>query len=226
MTTVYRVETPEGFGPYSKIAPRLESASSHRSPRSEGLDFPYNYHFGFSELNAVTLWFSGKEIEALGKYGERWLLSRYEVPPEHMVESSTQVAFNRKRAELTGCIPLDTLAGNGRERLSEGRALELSSGFMPHRECTPHTQHSSFKGGACFKFSWEGERTVDREKLELRLQHLREGSYYAVQKDPNERSRFVLYRDGALYPLRESEFSPFPIRSVVRPEMSISAFGH
>ena len=225
MAIVYRVETPEGFGPYSKIAPRFESAEAHHlSPRSEGLKFPSFYYFGFLELSRLTLWFSGKEIEALSEYGEHWLLSRYEVSSEHMVKSATQVAFHRNSSELTGCLPLELLSGSSRRELSAEQVLELQQSFEPRQECLPFPQHSSFSRKDTHEFSGDGELTVNGELLAERLRNLREGSYYRVQGHPGEKGRYFLYRDGALYPLKEWSFEPFSTESAVRPGMLLSAF--
>lgn len=222
MAIVYRVETSEGFGPYSKIAPVLEDQDSHISPRREGIEFPVTWYFGFSELRLLTLWFSGLEIKRLQAYGESWLLSKYEVPERKLKLTATQAVFHRKSAVLLGCLPLSSLAGAERRTLSVEEVSQLEAGFEAHEPCEPRPLRGLFKE----------KRTValrGRNAEEL-LGSLEEGRYYYAQRymfssDRETESRRMVYRSGSFYPLREGGFEPLSLSSVVESYEQLLTFG-
>lgn len=222
MAIIYRVETPEGFGPYSKIAPTLEDQDSHATPRREGIEFPVTWYFGFSELRLLTLWFSGLEIERLQAYGESWLLSKYEVPDRKLKVTATQAVFHRKSAVLLGCLPLSSLAGAERRELSAVEVEAFERAFEPHGPCEPRPLKGLFKE----------KRTVDlrsRSAEEL-LDSLEEGRYYYAQRymfrsDRETESRRMVYRDRSLYPLREESFEALSLESVVGSYEQLLTFG-
>lgn len=226
MAIIYRVETPEGFGPYSKIAPRLTDHENHHNPKKEGIEFPYYWYFGFQDLSLLTLWFSGRELEELKSYGQSWLLSKYEVPEDRLVSSSYQTAFDRRKATLLGCQPLDALAGAARERLSEEKVVELSAGFVPHESCEPRPRFGLFRETPLL--------TLDRGEHSLRevIDSLEDGRYYSATTTPEESDgaksygvRYFLFRNGSLYPLREAEFRPLSVKSALADAVSLRTFG-
>jgi len=171
MAVVYRVETPEGFGPYSRIAPELTAHENHRSPKSEGIEFPYYWYFGFQDLSLLTLWFSAVEIEELKEYGESWLLSKYEVPENRLKSTVHQTVFDRHSSQSTllGCLALDALAGAPRERLSEERIAELDRLFEPHEPCEPRPRFGLFEKTGTLKLD-------DRYELHEIIDSLEEGA--------------------------------------------------
>ena len=235
MAIVYRVETPEGFGPYSKIAPELTSHENHRSPRAEGIEFPYYWYFGFRDLSLLTLWFSAVELEELKEYGQSWLLSKYEVPDDQLLSTAYQTVFDRRssQSKLLGCLPLDMLAGSPRGRLSKERIAELEESFQPHEYCEPRPRFGLFEKTKTLGLD-EGKYT-----LQEIIESLEEGRYYSAvlkseaREDPEGYPiRFFLFRGGSLYPLRgakfqpySAEFQPLSVEIALADKLDLSTFG-
>lgn len=109
--TVYRVENKEGKGPYcgsSYFDWQTEIYNSHRnpSPIDDGIwdsdDYFDNtayysrYYYGFKSMEQYINWFNiENRLELLEK---GYVLRRYEVPDEWVVEGYKHLAFNMKYA--------------------------------------------------------------------------------------------------------------------------------
>ena len=146
MAIVYRVETSEGLGPYSHVAPRFpEIEEYHPNPLDAGIKGEHGWVFGFSYLEEVPLWFSGVEVEILQESSHEWLVSKYEVDPRYLSSVPLQAAFDKRHAELLGCFSLSELVGVSRSRLSTARTAELESLFKP-RETVPTPSFPALRG--------------------------------------------------------------------------------
>ena len=197
MMTVYRVETAEGFGPYSEIAPEIRTDYSvHPEPDLEGLEFDSSMSFGFESLERLMDWFSAEEIETLGVYGEHWLVSKYEAQAITVQSSKTQSVFDRERATLFGCFPLDRLRSYSREEISTELSFELDLLFEPHAECVPAEQHESLSEHHSAEFTPRlPESTYGDQRTRIRemLSNLTDGCYYEINW------KLHVYRDRKLY---------------------------
>lgn len=141
MAIVYRVETSEGFGPYSPVAPDFpEVEEYHPNPLDSGIEGEHGWVFGFSDLAEIPLWFSGFEVGILQESANEWIVSKYEIDPLYLSVVPLQAAFDKSRAEFLGCISLEELADAPRVRFTADRVAELESIFEPRRELipTPH----------------------------------------------------------------------------------------
>ena len=195
MAIVYRVENWEGFGPYSRIAPRLSyDPQCHPEPDLEGLDVDSSMSFGFADFFKLMLWFSSEEIKTLGHWGEDWLISKYEVPDEHLQSSHTQTVFRKSKAKLLGCIPLSELGAveryQGTRKVADALELSLEHRFEPHDPCRPARQHISISEDYC-------ESLEPSDLIRSQLRHLRSGCYYSID------GYDYVYRDGAIYDLND-----------------------
>ena len=200
MTIIYRVETPEGFGPYSRIAPELGTSynsSIHPEPDLEGLNVDFSMSFGFESLERLMNWFSAGEIEDLGIYRERWLVSKYEARADTVQSSQTQSVFDKKRAKLLGCFSLDELRGYFRDDVSKELSAELEQLFEPHAECVPVEQHESLRARKVrFNAKLPVAMRTEEERIKAireMLSNLRDGCYYEIDW------KLYVYRDGQLY---------------------------
>lgn len=126
MTTVFRVETECGNGPYNSncggdmdhcdcnnakayrlrntLAERHTGDDQRPAPWNDGIDgytFPLSMVFGFESLEAATSWFKGWGAD-LADAGFR--LSEYLVPEESVRRGGRQVMFDRLRSRLTGAL--------------------------------------------------------------------------------------------------------------------------
>lgn len=108
MVTVFRVETAEGFGPYSarsnprEFTPEAEgdltnmsfrhTSDQHPTPCQSGIDFDYGHdRCGFPSLRALIDWFDPEERQMLHKHG--FSISVY-------VKDIADVKFSEKQCAL------------------------------------------------------------------------------------------------------------------------------
>ena len=191
MAIVYRVENWEGFGPYSRIAPRFQYSSHlHPEPDLEGLSVDDSMSFGFADFFRLMLWFSAEEIQTLGSWGEEWLVSKYSVAEGHLQSSSTQTVFRRDEAELLGCLPLSELGAVKRQhctrKVADRLERRLEARFESHAPCGPAQQHISISEGYC-------ETGESSDLIRSQLTNLREGCYYSIDGYDH------VYRNGLIY---------------------------
>ena len=101
---VYRVETDAGVGPYadwtwcSVVGLPLCDTEKQPGPGEDGMVgwTDGRHYFGFRDEHQLKDWF-GEWLEALAD--AEFLVSVYDVPDEHVVHGSKQVAFVRDVAE-------------------------------------------------------------------------------------------------------------------------------
>lgn len=114
-TTVYRVETALGHGPYYYSGPESEewdiAIADHRAGddqhpayRDDCMRIDWQIIFGFASIAAMRAWFNGTERLFLSSCGHR--LSAYEVEGR-IAKGNKQQAFHRKDAKLLWQKPLN-----------------------------------------------------------------------------------------------------------------------
>lgn len=177
MAIVYRVENWEGFGPYSQIAPSLEVDHEYRpEPTIDELSrFLLHWVFGFDSLTALGRWFSPDAIEALGRDGEQWLVSKYELRNARVDRGRVQLAFDKDEAELIGCLPLSELL-----KLDGESPESLTDSFSPHAPCMSQSQHSAFAEDLYSGIHTEKERQAI---LSACFENFIEGCYYRINRN-------------------------------------------
>lgn len=110
MLTVYRVERPDGKGPYRNghSAKILElTTSAHPVPTSDGLGNPYwgyeawesDPYYGFRSLEQAFTWFDTEDVVAF-LHDRGYYLAMYEVEDGPWTDEGwSQVCFDRGHAE-------------------------------------------------------------------------------------------------------------------------------
>ncbi|MFI5840573.1 hypothetical protein ACIA8K_12775 [Catenuloplanes sp. NPDC051500] len=116
-TTVYRVETRYGFGPYAgnyefltktqlglrnRICDVHEGSDDHPGIRNDPGLPNEDYYCGFAELEDAAAWFDG-----FGKALRRasFHISIYEIDPRHVRQGRTQLCFRLAEATFVRRIP-------------------------------------------------------------------------------------------------------------------------
>jgi len=113
---LYRVEMPDGRGPYNSDAPSHdydEEAETHKPVLSiEGLGYDdiFRYaadrpkRFAFRTIDQLRRWFSLKECKSLKRLG--YVIGTYDVDKNDIVVSTPcQIVFFKDKATRTGALP-------------------------------------------------------------------------------------------------------------------------
>lgn len=116
---IYRVETPDGGGPYN--GPRGMSpmemfalSNNRRRQPAPGDDIPgyngnhsYENRFGFASIDQAKNWFDWRVYHLLEDRG--FCLARYLVPDEQVWCGGHQCAFNYTEAKKIGYDPIEVI---------------------------------------------------------------------------------------------------------------------
>lgn len=114
---VYRVETPDGKGPYwegaiidgmGRAHTLPETKDNHPSPYNDGLSdctLPVGtYFFGFTSLAMLNQWFAPEWREKMKAVGHQ--IAVYDMPECNIVEGKYQCAFKRGKSKPIEHLPL------------------------------------------------------------------------------------------------------------------------
>jgi hypothetical protein len=114
---VYRVEGPDGQGPYATMHARkhLSFGRNQPAPFDDGMrhwqrvfndmrseDYARHGLFGFASLTDLRFWFERDELEALDREG----FSKVKYRSRFTVLGRHQVVFDRTQAERLASLPL------------------------------------------------------------------------------------------------------------------------
>ena len=119
---IYRVENNAAHGPYGDDVPLTtidKFASTVRCPGANQKGEPfwllehcqlmglkagkrYEYKFGFSSIAQLSTWFTPEVLEELFELGFR--ISRYNVDPDKVYQSKTQLCFYSSTAVWLGYV--------------------------------------------------------------------------------------------------------------------------
>lgn len=97
---VYRIQKPDGKGPYASFSERLwttrtHSAPEHPSPDREGLNIQHGEICGFESIDKLRSWFNDKELNAL--HSLEYVVAVFKVSPNSCKVGNKQVVFKRNR---------------------------------------------------------------------------------------------------------------------------------
>lgn len=185
------METAEGFGPYSEIAPAFgDEHSEHPSPELDGLKgFDPSWFFGFQSIEDFRAWFSPADVAALEIWNQGWLLSKYEVPHSEVWVGGGQVAFNLREATILGSFPISKLLADGGSSAIANEAV-MESFFQ-----LPSSQYPTYELVRVYRRYNYAVNENFGEEARFVLNNLQDGCHYTIDR---EHYRYV---DGKLYML-------------------------
>lgn len=110
VTRVYRIETPEGFGPYtSECSPKLPIDRDRHSFVEDYGVHPEEFHyFGFESIDSLINWFDKDLMIRLINDENDWRITVYLIDSDEVISTPEQCVFNIDYAEYDDTIDLVT----------------------------------------------------------------------------------------------------------------------